>query len=161
MLDPDARIAEIRIEPETGNVKRIALFGNRLRFKCQRCATFCCKLGGPRVSSKDVEQLRKAGLTGDEFLDAANGCLKNTVSGSCVLLKFNSEEQFYECKAYHHRPALCRLYPFHVEKTGSDRFVLKLLPCKGINRRLGAIIDERFLIDYVLGLLFDARSEPI
>jgi Fe-S-cluster containining protein len=73
-----------------------------------------------------------------------------------VLLKFNSQKQFHECKVYPHRPALCRLYPFCVEKTSSDGFVLKLLPCKGVNRRLGAIIDERFLIDNVLGLLLDA-----
>jgi len=154
-LDSDAKIAEISIEPETGNVKHIALFGNNLRFKCHRCATFCCKLGGPRLSSKDVEQLKMAGLTRAEFLDAPNGCLKNTVSGSCVFLKFDSQKQLYECTVYPYRPAGCRLYPFHVEKTSSDRFVLKLLPCKGINRRLGAIIDERFLIDNALGFLHD------
>jgi Fe-S-cluster containining protein len=160
-LDSDAKIAEVSIEPETGNVKDIALFGSILRFKCRRCATFCCKLGGPRLSSKDVEQLGKAGLTEAEFLDAANGCLKNTVSGTCVLLKFDPQERSYECKAYNHRPARCRLYPFHVEKTSSDRLVLKLLPCKGINRRVGAIVDERFLIDNVLGLLLDAHPGPI
>ena len=81
-LDSDANIAEISIEPETGNVKHIALFGNNFRFKCQRCPTFCCKLGGPKLSSKDVEQLKKAGLTRAEFLNATNGCLRNTVSGS-------------------------------------------------------------------------------
>jgi Fe-S-cluster containining protein len=157
-LDSDGKIAEISIEPETGKVKHIVLFSN-LRFKCQRCATFCCKLGGPRLSSKDVEQLKKAGLTRAEFLDATNGRLKSMVSGSCVFLKFDSQKQFYECTVYPYRPALCRLYPFHIEKTSSDRFVLKLLPCKGINRRLGAVIDERFLIDNVLGLLF-ALSRP-
>jgi len=157
-LDSDGKIAEIGIEPETGNVKHIVLFGNNLRFKCQRCATFCCKLGGPRLSSKDVEQLKKAGLTRAEFLDAINGRLKSMFSGSCVFLKFDSQKQFYECMVYPCRPVLCRLYPFHIEKTSSDRFVLKLLPCKGISRRLGAIIDERFLIDNVLGLLLDLRA---
>jgi Fe-S-cluster containining protein len=157
-LDSDAKIAEISIEPETGNVKRIALFGSDLRFKCQRCATFCCKLGGPRLSSEDVKRLKKAGLTRAEFLDATNGRLRSTVSGSCVFLKFDSQERFYGCTVYPHRPALCRLYPFHIEKSGSDRFVLKLLPCKGINRRLGAIIDEHFLVDNVLGLLLDLRA---
>jgi Fe-S-cluster containining protein len=157
VLDSDA-IAEIRIEPETGNVKHIELFGNNLRFKCQRCATFCCKLGGPRLSSRDVEILENAGLTRVEFLDETNGRLKSTVSGSCVFLKFDSQKRFYECTVYPYRPALCRLYPFHIEKSSSEGFVLKLLPCKGIDRRLGAVIDGRFLIDNVLGLLLDLRA---
>jgi Fe-S-cluster containining protein len=157
-LDPDEKIAEISIEPETGKVKHIALFGDNLRFKCQRCATFCCKLGGPKLSSKDVERLKKVGLTRAEFPDATSGRPRNMVSGSCVFLQFDSQKQLYECTVYPYRPALCRLYPFHIEKTSSDRFVLKLLPCKGINRRLGAIIDERFLIDNVLDLLLDAHA---
>jgi len=103
--------------------------------------------------------LKKAGLTGAEFPDATSERLKNMVSGSCAFLKFDAQKQFYECTVYPHRPALCRLYPFHLEKISSVRFVLKLLPCKGINRRLGAIIDERFLIDNVLGLLLDLRAK--
>lgn len=158
-MDSDAKIAEISVEPEIGNVKHTTLIDNTLRFKCQRCATFCCKLGGPRLSSKDIEQLKKAGLSTAEFLDATNECLKNTVSGSCVLLKFDSQKQLYECTVYPYRPALCRLYPFDIEKAGSDRFVLKLLPCNGITRRHGAIIDERFLIDNVLGLLLTSASQ--
>jgi Fe-S-cluster containining protein len=77
-----------------------------------------------------------------------------------VLLKFDSQKQIYECKVYPHRPALCRLFPFQVEKSGSDSFDLKLLPCKGINRRVGAVIDERFLVDNVLGLLRDICPKP-
>ena len=153
MPNSAGKIAEIQIEPGTGNVKHVSLFSDNLRFKCRRCATFCCRLGGPRLSLKDVERLRKAGLTRGQFLDATDATLRNTVSGSCVLLKFDQQERFYECTVYANRPALCRLYPFHVEKTSSDRFALKLLPCRGINRRLGTIIDERFLIDNVLGLL--------
>jgi Fe-S-cluster containining protein len=158
-LDSDRKIGEISIEPETDNVKRIVLFSSNLRFKCQRCATFCCKLGGPRLSSKDIERLEKGGLTRTEFLDANSGRIKSLVSGSCVFLRFHSQEQFYECMVYPHRPALCRIYPLHVEKTGADRFVLKLLPCKGISRRRGAIIDERFLIENVRGLLFDLSPQ--
>jgi Fe-S-cluster containining protein len=161
MLDSERKIAEIRIEPETGKVEHITLFNHNLRFKCRRCATFCCKLGGPRLSSSDVERLRETGLTRAEFLDATNRTMKNTVSGSCVLLKFDSKKRFFECAVYPNRPALCRLYPFHVEKISSDGFVLKLLPCRGINRRFGTIIDERFLIGNLLGLLLHARSEPV
>jgi Fe-S-cluster containining protein len=152
-LDSDAKIAEISIEPETGKVRHIILFDNNLRLKCRRCAIFCCKLGGPRLSSKDIDQLKKAGLTGAEFLDTTNDCLRNTTSGSCVLLKFDPQKHSYECTVYPYRPAQCRLYPFHIEKAGSDKSVLKLLPCKGINRRQGSIIDERFLKDNVLDML--------
>jgi Fe-S-cluster containining protein len=158
-LDSDGKIAEISVEPKTGKVKHTALFRNDLRFKCQRCATFCCKLGGPRLSSKDVEQLKKSGLTRAEFLDATNGCLKSVGSGSCVFLEFDSRKQFYECTVYRYRPSLCRLYPFHIEKTSSDRFLLKLLPCKGLNRHVGAIIDKRFLINNMLGLLLDLHVQ--
>jgi Fe-S-cluster containining protein len=158
VLDSDGKIAEISIEPQTGNIKHIELFSNSLRFKCRRCGTFCCKLGGPVLSSKDVERLKKADLTSAEFLDTTNGRLKSMVSGSCVFFKFDSQKQFYECTVYAYRPALCRLYPFHVEKISSDKFVLKLLPCKGINRHRGAIIDERFIIDNVLDLLFDSHT---
>lgn len=158
-MDSDGKIGEISIEPETDNLKRIVLFSSNLRFKCQRCATFCCKLGGPKLSSKDIERLEKGGLTRAEFLDASSGRIKSSVSGSCAFLRFDSQQQFYECTVYPHRPALCRLYPLHVEKTSADRFVLKLLPCKGIGRRLGAIIDERFLIENVLGLLFDLGAQ--
>jgi Fe-S-cluster containining protein len=157
-LGSDANIAEISIDLQTGNIKHVTLFDNNLRFKCERCATFCCKLGGPRLSSKDIEQLEKAGLTRADFLDTTNSCLRNTGSGSCALLRFDSQKQFCECMAYFYRPLLCRLYPFHIEKTRSNRFLLKLLPCKGINRHVGTIVDERFLIDDVLGLLLHARE---
>jgi Fe-S-cluster containining protein len=158
-LDSDGKIADIGVEPETGRAKHVVLFGHNLRFRCQRCATFCCKLGGPKLSSKDVEQLEKTGLTKAEFLDTTSGLLKSTVSGACVFLKFDSRKQFYECTVYPYRPALCRLYPFHVEKASSDRFVLKLLPCRGINRRVGALIDERFLFDNLFELLLDSLAK--
>jgi Fe-S-cluster containining protein len=157
-LDSDANIAEIGTDLQTSNIEYIRLFDNNLRFKCQRCGTFCCKLGGPRLSPKDIERLKKADLTTDEFLDTTNKCLKKTGSGSCTLLRLDPQKQFYECTVYSFRPLLCRLYPFHVEKTSPNRFLLKLLPCKGINRSLGAIIDERFLVDNVLGLFLGARE---
>jgi Fe-S-cluster containining protein len=158
-LDSDGKIAEISVEPETARAKKIVLLEHNLRFRCQRCATFCCKLGGPKLSSKDVEQLEKTGLTRTEFLDTTNGLLKSMVSGACVFLKSDLRKQFYECTIHPYRPTLCRLYPFHVEKAGSGKFSLKLLPCKGINSRVGAVIDERFFIDNLLGLLLDSRAK--
>ena len=149
-MDSDVKIAEIILEPETGSVKHIALFSDDLRFKCQCCATLCCKLGGPRLSSTDVERLQRAGLADDEFVDKANKCMQNTASGACVLLEFDSEKQSYTCKVYRYRPTMCRLYPFHVEKASSNRFVIRLLPCKGVSHHVGAVIDERFLTDNVL-----------
>jgi Fe-S-cluster containining protein len=158
-LVSDGKIAETSIEPETGKVKHVTLFGDSLRFRCERCAIFCCKLGGPRLSSKDIAQLKKAGLSTAKFLDAIHECLKNTSSGSCIFLKFDSQKQSYECTVYPYRPTLCKLYPFHIEKADSGRLVLKLLPCTGINRCHGAIIDERFLTDNVLGLISTRESQ--
>jgi Fe-S-cluster containining protein len=158
-LSTDTKIAEISIEPKTGNIKHIELFNSNLRFKCERCATFCCKLGGPILSSKDVERLKKAGLSEPEFLETTSRCLRNTVSGSCKFLRFDPQKQLYECTIYPYRPTLCRLYPFDIRKTRSDRFALELLPCKGINRQLGAVIDEHFIIDEVLGSLLDVQSQ--
>jgi Fe-S-cluster containining protein len=161
VLDSNGKVAEISIEPETGKAKHITLSSNSLRFKCQHCATFCCKLGGPKLSSKDVEQLEKAGWTRTEFLDLTSGRLKSNASGSCVFLKSDSQKQFYECMVYPYRPTLCKLYPFHIDEISSDRFVLKLLPCKGIDHRHGAIINEHFLIDNVLGLLLHLRAKSV
>jgi Fe-S-cluster containining protein len=152
-FDANGTIAEIVVEPETREVRHLKLFDDRLRFKCQRCATFCCKLGGPRLTPKDVVQLKKTGLPATEFLDSVNMCLKNTPSGFCVLLEFDSQKQSYQCKVYPHRPDHCRLYPFHFEKVDSKRFLVTLLPCKGINRHRGAIVDERFLTANLTSLI--------
>jgi len=154
-MDSDGNIAQISIEPKTHNVRHITFYIKNLRFKCQHCATFCCKLGGPKLSSKDVEALKKAGFCEAEFLYTSNSGLKSTASGSCVFLRFDREKGVYECAVYQHRPALCRLYPFHFEETSANSYVLKIMPCMGISQRHGEIVDEKFVIAHMLDALHD------
>jgi len=154
-MESDGNIAQISFEPRTRNVKNITFFIRNLRFKCKHCATFCCKLGGPTLSLKDIKRLKKAGRCEAEFLNGAHGSLKNKVDGSCVFLQLNKERHFFECSVYDSRPALCRLYPFHFEKISPSSFVLKILPCRGINRRHGELIDEKFILTHLLDALHD------
>jgi len=154
-MELDGNIAQISLEPQTISVKNTKFHVKNLRFKCKRCATFCCKLGGPQLSLKDVERLKKAGHRETEFLDAAHGVLRNTASGSCIFLGFDAEKGVYKCAVYQRRPALCRLYPFYLGKTGPNSFVLKIMPCMGINRRHGEPVDERFIITRLLDALND------
>jgi len=154
-MKSDGKIAQVRFEPRTHNLHNITFYIRNLRFKCKRCATFCCKLGGPSLSLKDVERLKKAGHCEHEFLDATQGGLKNTAFGSCIFLTFDKQKSAYRCIVYRHRPALCRLYPFHFEKTSPNSFVLKVMACSGISYRAGELVNEMFIIAH----LYDALKE--
>jgi Fe-S-cluster containining protein len=149
----DENIARINLDPKTHSIKHATLYVKNLRFQCKRCATFCCKLGGPTLSASDVERLTKAGYCQTEFLEANHNGLKSAADGSCIYLKFDAEKQVYRCAVYDYRPALCRLYPFHFEETGPCCFILKLMPCLGINRRVGVLFDEEFIVARLLDSL--------
>jgi len=159
-VESDGNIAKINFEPRTCNIKNITFFIRNLRFKCKHCATFCCQLGGPTLSLKDVERLKKAGYKEIEFFNGAHGSLKNKADGSCIFLQLDKERQFCECSVYDSRPALCRLYPFHFEKISPNSFMLKILPCRGINRRCGELVDEKLIISHLIDALhgFSAKS---
>jgi len=144
-LNTDGKIAEIRLEPETFKIQCIKFYERKLRFKCKRCATFCCKLGGPKLSIYDVERLKQAGYDETEFLDAIHYSLKNTADGSCVFLQLNKERDVHACSVYDSRPTLCRLYPFYFQKMSPSLFVLKIMLCRGISRRIGEPVDEGFI----------------
>jgi len=144
-MESEGNIAQIDLEPKTRTVKHITLCVKNLRFKCKRCATFCCKLGGPTLSSRDVERLKKAGCKEVEFLKGDQLSLRNRADGSCVFLQLNKERDVYECSVYDSRPDLCRLYPFYFKKISPSLFVLKIMPCRGINRRVGEPVNEGFV----------------
>jgi len=151
----DGNIAQISFEPGTLNVKNITFCIWNLRFKCKRCATFCCRLGGPTLSLKDVERLKKAGYKEVEFFDGAHVSLKNKADGSCIFLQLDKKRHVSKCSVYDSRPALCRLYPFHFERISPSSFLLKILPCRGINRHYGELVNERFIITHLLDALHD------
>jgi Fe-S-cluster containining protein len=154
-MESNESIAEISLKPGTFSVKRTTFSKRSLRFKCKRCATFCCKLGGPKLSANDVERLKQAGYDAAEFLDSVYCSLKNRGDGSCVFLQLKKERDVYECSVYDSRPVLCRLYPFYLEEKSPSLFMLKIMPCRGINGRYGELVDERFIITHLLDALLD------
>jgi len=157
-MDSSGSIAQLRLEPKTCNVKHITFYTRNLRFKCKRCATFCCKLGSPKLSANDVIRLKQAGYNRAEFIDSAHSSLKNWADGSCVLLQFNKERNVYECLVYDSRPILCRLYPFYFQETSPNLFILEIMPCRGISRLAGEPVNERFFVNHLRDLLHEFVS---
>jgi len=140
----DEKIAEITIEPKTKQIVNVNFLGNPVRFRCQRCAIFCCKLGGPKLTSMDVKRLMQSEYDPHEFLDD-NHFLKNKKGGSCVFLSFSAIEHLHLCSIYGLRLTLCRLYPFQFEKSGPQSYVLKVIPCcNGLNSNDDETVDAKF-----------------
>jgi len=136
--------------------------GSPLRFKCQRCASLCCKLGGPKLSLKDIESLKQAGNNPEKFLVTKQTSLKSRGDSSCIFLFFNVEEGFYQCSVYDSRPTFCRLYPFQFEKIGPDSYALKFIPCcNGLNTVDGQVVDERFFVRFLQKILFDLMDSEV
>lgn len=158
----DQRIAEITIGPKTKQAIKLELYKPQLKFKCQRCAVFCCKLGGPKLSPEDAERLRQEGVDLCTLLDLKQASLKSKKDGSCIFLSFNAKEGLHECTVYDHRPTLCRLYPFQLEKSGSQSFSLGLIPCcNGLNTDDGELIDAKFFAKFlqeILGELIESNA---
>jgi Fe-S-cluster containining protein len=104
-----------------------------------------------------------------DFLEPANskfkdtlimrGNMKNREDESCIFLKFNAEENRYECSIYDFRPVLCRLYPFDFDVVGPNSIVLKFIPCcRGLNNSDGDLVDEEFIANHLLGSLLEATG---
>ena len=146
----------------------ISLPQKHLRFKCRRCATFCCKLGGPWLTRKDIERIERVGYDAKDFLKSVlnnevkglpimRGSLKNREDGSCIFLNFDVGKNRYKCSIYDFRPALCRLYPFDFDWISPNSLVLKFIPCcRGLNNRDGELVDEKFVDNHLLGALLEA-----
>jgi Fe-S-cluster containining protein len=137
-------LATINLKQNNKTIKQIEMKNQSLSFKCKRCATLCCKLGGPPITKKDTELLEKAGYSLKEITEPAKrktdfitdhlGNLKNKKNGSCIFLEEKQEKnQFNKCKIYKFRPILCRLYPFRFEFLDSTHIRLKIIPyCMGL-----------------------------
>ena len=160
-------LARITINPETKQICDLSVHQKSVRFKCIRCATFCCKLGGPKLTRKDIERIKRAGYSMKDFLEPAQnsefkdlpimkGELKNREDGSCIFLKFDAKENRYACSIYDFRPTLCRLYPFDFDWADSNIILLKLIPCcRGVNVPDGDSVDEEFIANHLLGALLE------
>jgi len=164
----DQEIAKIEFDSEKKQVLNIIVLRKKFRFRCKRCAVFCCKLGGPPVTESDLKRIAKMGLNPYEYVEPltsrhnwrvdAVGALKRKKDGSCIFLKYDESAGLYECRIYESRPSLCRLYPFEFirerEGIGALRFISC---CNGLNAYGGRIIDreyiEKNLLDAILELI--------
>ena len=165
-MELNEEIAGILLDPNTKQILGITVYDENLRFECRRCATFCCKLGGPKLTKRDIQRIEQAGHRRKKFWDSFKGgsegpptflgALKRREDGSCIFLKFNLEKGNYECSIYDFRPALCKLYPFAFYKINSQSIVLTLIPCcRGLNNPDGELVNERFIVNSLLNAIFD------
>jgi len=120
-----------------------------LRFECQRCGIFCCRLGGPVVSEKDLERLQRS-IPGINRLTKTVGTEPDTVrvliskpNGECILF-LRKGRQKGVCSEYGLRPNVCRTYPIQLVRK-DDRLKVSLHPCIGLSRNRGKVINEKFI----------------
>ncbi len=163
-------VAKIFLKGNKVDIADIIFYLRDLRFKCQHCASLCCKLGGPPLSRRDINRIKRAGHDSVEYSESASfkrfklpkvmqSVMKNREDGSCIFLKNNREEGICECSIYDYRPALCRLYPFYLEMVGSC-VLLKVIPCcKGLNDSDGELVDERFVLRHLQKAIIDLLPE--
>jgi len=155
-LEFGQKMAEITIEPITKQVIKVDFQLPLLRFKCQRCAVFCCKLGGPRLLPKDIERLKRAGVSPNRFLNAEQTSMESRKDGSCIFLSFNTQEDLYSCSIHDQRPTFCRLYPFQFEKSGLQSYSLSFIPCcNGLNNADGEAVDAKFFTKFLKEILYE------
>jgi len=133
-------LATITTDSESGQVRDVSLHQKLFRFKCKRCATLCCRLGGPLLTEKDVQRTKQADHDEDDFLEPLDcrfkdkrvtcvASLKAKEDGSCIFLRFSADQNQYDCSIYDFRPFLCRLYPFSFDREAPNIIVLKIIPC--------------------------------
>jgi len=152
----EERIAEITIDLKTRRLRKVQHSFSHLTFKCQRCGVFCCKLGGPRLSETDTSRLKQAGYKITDFLDVDQRSIRSRTDGSCIFLSLDSQTHLHNCSVYNLRPALCRLYPFRLERSGRNSYTLELIPCcNGLNAKDGESVDTDFIAKTTSDILFE------
>jgi Fe-S-cluster containining protein len=153
------KIARVKLDSESGQFLDIRLFEKSLRFKCKRCAIYCCKLGGPYLTKEDIEQIESAGYRINEFVEDSKrkygelpmtSAMKNRKDGSCIFLRTDKKRNACKCSIYKIRPILCRLFPFEIKRIDVNSFLLKILPCNGLNDTDGELVNKRFIVKHLL-----------
>ena len=134
-------------------VTPIGLDTKRLRFNCVRCATFCCRLGGPTVTVRDLMRLRRGvpeidNITETKVVGASlTKVLASKPNGQCILLSKDRQNR-HRCLEYELRPDACRVYPFKLIRQNT-RLTVLVLPCRGLSYRKGKLINTRFISKYL------------
>jgi len=161
------KIAEITIDPKNKQILNVRFFERNLCFRCQRCAVYCCKLGGPTLTEDDLKRLKSVGYNISDYVEpvkrrygdllSAINAIRTKEDGACVFLKKDETNGIYKCEVYDARPFLCRLFPFELKKTGINSSLLRFIPCcRGLNCSNGDLVDESF----VAGLVLSIYSPP-
>jgi len=138
---------------EGSRVKTVRLNAKGLRFSCVRCAAFCCRLGGPVVTTRDLQRLRAAVPEIDDLTETVlvgtnrNKVLPSRSNGQCILLSKDGPNR-YRCLEYELRPEACRAYPFKLIRHGA-RLTVLVLPCRGLSYKEGELINARFINRYL------------
>jgi Fe-S-cluster containining protein len=161
-------IAEISLDPKKKKIIDIIFKKNNFRFKCKRCAVFCCKLGGAAITEKDLKQLIQHGHEVKDLLEKFEkgtkihsvneviGFLKMKGDGSCVFLYYDKKNKIYGCNIYDQRPIFCRFFPFEIENKGLKTSILKFIPCcNGLNASKGQFLDKNFFEENLLEAMLD------
>jgi len=112
------------------------------------------------LTTEDMEQIESAGYKTSEFVEYSKreygnhslmtNAMKNRKDGSSIFLIKNEKRNTYECSIYEIRPMLCRLFPFGIERIDIGSFLLKILPCNGLNDTNGELVNKRFIIKHLL-----------
>jgi len=158
-------IARVTVNLETRQILDIHLCERNLRFRCKRCAIYCCKLGGPSLTGKDIDHIKSAGYNISEVTEPAKrqyrnfpflpSTVKSKKNGSCIFLKIDKKTNTYECSIYDVRPVLCRLYPFDFERINANSFLLRIIPCcKGLNNMDGELVNESFIMKHLIKSIY-------
>lgn len=162
----EENIARVTVDLEKRQILDIRLYERNLRFKCKRCAIFCCKLGGPGLAKKDIERIKSAGYDMSEFTEPAKrqhgnfsimqSAVKSKEDGSCIFLTMEGKTNAYKCLIYDFRPTLCKLYPFSFKKRSHNSFILRFIPCcSGLNVPDEELVNEKFIANHLSELFFE------
>ena len=154
----DNHVATITMDFSQKTVKDIKISQKQFRFKCKRCSTLCCKLGGPIITEEEAKKIQQTGVDIKDFVEPPHksnhkivGTLKSNKDGSCVFLKFDPEQNVYKCGIYDQRPNLCKIYPFRFEKIGATKVAVKIIPCcLGLNSPEGLEVNAQFVTDVLI-----------
>ena len=163
----EEEIAKIIFDAGKKQILDMILLRRDLRFKCKRCAVFCCKLGGPAVTETDLKRLVEIGINPYNFLAPSRssytqqtgviGALKQKKDGSCIFLDHDESRGLYKCRIYEARPSLCRLYPFEFIFDKNETGILRYIPCcNGLNVHDGRMVDRDFIEEHLLDAICES-----